>query len=716
MEHLIRKTRNDCDSFNKLHVFVLSDNYGNSFLDFRNKLLRIADLCIVHSEELLDVSDPQFESVLNSVSLFVVFSAQRFLSEKSGYLKNFTKRITEANIPILPVFSGRISAESNKDFFGTIQYLSMVEPDKTALPFEVKLKNTLNSLLIPDQLEQTIRNAFAANVFVSYRKKNRKEAQKLMSLVHQNPKCRDIAFWYDEFLIGSERFPEAIQTAITDSDLFLISVTPDALSEGNYILKEELPYASMIEKPLLAAESFSTNAEEFYEVVGKKYGLKLYRLDEIAELLKCTLFTGDYEPDESPTHLYFIGLAYLNGYLTEKNMSRAIELIQTAANSDLPEAVRKMADMYIYGQGVAMNYPCAVKWLDRVILLLEKSFRDEADHSYRNKSYHELISALFSAGQLCSMSEDADLAETYYARAISILDEINANSKEAPLYGLFELSLWYDLGNAYYGLARSEEKRDRIKAGKLCQNALRCYEKSSWNNYSFCMAKCSLMLGRICEESKDIQNAETYTLSAYNKLKTIVSKSYFESYYCAAALYQLSRIENKKLNKKDMSLIIPRLEHAESILEQIYIETNDAFFLDLWFDLVLFLAMRYQESGAEERSHTEFLKLFDIAAYMDHHYDYVHDHNTVKEEKLREAQSIAYYYCAIVAGINNTEEIAYSFLVEAEFALLRLNVLSPGKYADRLHEVQDLLRKLDANESFVANLNTCTAYSLRQSL
>ena len=293
------------------------------------------------------------------------------------------------------------------------------------------------------------------------------------------------------------------------------------------------------------------------------------------------------------------------------------------------------------------------------------------------------------------MSGNVDLAERYYSRIKTILNEVSVNSKEEPLYNLFEMKLWYELANTYYGLACSELKRDKSKASTLYHIALNYYEKSGWNNSSFCAAKCNLMIGNIYEDLNDYENAEKYTLSAYNRIHPIISKHYIELFYYALTIFQLSRIEARCDN--NLNEIIQRCQTAEALLKQIYSETDDPYYLNPWFDVVLFLAMRYLENEEEESAYTEFLKLLDIATYMDEHYDYVHSNGTDNEERLRETQSIAYYYCAILSGIQDNEAAAYEFLVEAQFALWRLNEISPGKYHDRLKDVEDLLNKLESH-------------------
>ena len=60
-----------------------------------------------------------------------------------------------------------------------------------------------------------------------------------MQRIHENQMFRDIAIWYDEFLVPGEDFNEAIAKAIENSDAFIIAVTPNLLEAGNYILTTE---------------------------------------------------------------------------------------------------------------------------------------------------------------------------------------------------------------------------------------------------------------------------------------------------------------------------------------------------------------------------------------------------------------------------------------------------------------------------------------------
>ena len=57
-------------------------------------------------------------------------------------------------------------------------------------------------------------DAFAAKIFLSYRKKDRALARELMRTIHQDPLLRDVAIWYDEFLTLGEDFNAEIGSTI----------------------------------------------------------------------------------------------------------------------------------------------------------------------------------------------------------------------------------------------------------------------------------------------------------------------------------------------------------------------------------------------------------------------------------------------------------------------------------------------------------------------
>ena len=220
--------------------------------------------------------------------------------------------------------------------------------------------------MIGDELAAKVRAAFDAYIFLSYRKKDRKYANKLMRLIHQNDFCRDIAIWYDEYLVPGEEFNKAIRKAIEKSNLFTMVVTPNLINEENYVKTNEYP-AALHKKNILPVEMVPTDSVEllkqYPEIPNSVNGQ-----DNIAlsQALKDSLVQiAHTENDTDPRHNFFIGLAYLNGIDVEINNERALNLITSAAEAKenkVPEAIEKLVTMYSVGQGVKRDYTIAVLW------------------------------------------------------------------------------------------------------------------------------------------------------------------------------------------------------------------------------------------------------------------------------------------------------------------------------------------------------------------
>ena len=113
--------------------------------------------------------------------------------------------------------SGLDALYARSALFGERQYLSPSGEDATALSYEGKLKKYLDVVLVNDETAKRVRASFKGYLFLSYRKKDRQYANELIRLIHREPKFRDIAIWYDEFLTPGENFNDSIKKAIEAS-------------------------------------------------------------------------------------------------------------------------------------------------------------------------------------------------------------------------------------------------------------------------------------------------------------------------------------------------------------------------------------------------------------------------------------------------------------------------------------------------------------------
>lgn len=372
---LIYKTKGNSDPRGKPKVyFSCHPDDFDKFEAVCEDIFKTHNVALFYKENMADeLSEETRETDLGSMNLFIFPVTFRFLSEKSKALNDltFAKREHRPILPIMFEYDGGkavLPIYSREEFFGKRQFIAKYSTDFTEISYEDKLKKYLESTLIDKETEEKIRKAFDAYIFLSYRKKDRKYANELMSLIHSDPVCRDIAIWFDEFLTPGESFEDSIDKAMKESKLFTLLVTPSLLEENNYVKCVEYPRAVESGLPVLPAEKKKTDrkalAENFKnlpEVVNAN-DEELFR-NAFMEAVKGI---AKHEKHDDPMHNFLMGLAYLNGIDVEVNTDYGVELVTKAAEAELPEAMKKLHSMYTNGSYVTLDYWKACFWAGRL--------------------------------------------------------------------------------------------------------------------------------------------------------------------------------------------------------------------------------------------------------------------------------------------------------------------------------------------------------------
>ena len=326
--------------------------------------LFIAQDCAIYYTADMSEAIPQedYELQLKRMNLFVIPVSLKLLIEPNRAMGEDFTFASKEHIPILPIVleSGLDPIYSREDRFADRNYLLLDgSVDSSGLSYESKLKRYLHAVLVDDETADRVRAAFDCYVFLSYRKKDRKYADELMRLIHRNPSCRDIAIWYDEYLTPGEGFNEAIKKMLDKSQLYALLVTPNLVNEENYVQTTEYPAARKARKPILPTEMESTDRAEL-ERQYEELPACATTEDEDAfysQLLDTLHGLALRENDCDPAHNYLIGLAYLEGIDVEVDRERALELITSAAEAGLLEAMQKLYDMFSEGKSVPLDYP-----------------------------------------------------------------------------------------------------------------------------------------------------------------------------------------------------------------------------------------------------------------------------------------------------------------------------------------------------------------------
>lgn len=445
--------------------------------------------CVIYRLELAEGEEDweELQRKLKDMQLLVIPVTQKFLDEKNRAMERELPFALDQKIPVLPLLQEPGLEERFSEKCGGLQLLCKWDPDPTVRPYEEKLKERLSTTLLDDGERENVKRHFDARIFLSYRKKDRWEARRLMTLIHSREEFQGVSIWYDEYLTSGEPFEPEIKTAISESNLFVLAVTEKIVEPGNYVIREEYPAAREEGKPVLPvemrrlkepekkdlAESFPNLPPCIQAQNGADLDNKLYRA------LKNGL-KGELGETKTPgLRSYYIGLAYLNGICMEVDRKLAVAYITRAAEAGIPQAVRRLAMMYWYGDNVERDMAKAAEWMSRLIGVYEelegKTSMDVrtpltgayalagvmcselAGQEQRTREYTDKALQLFErlgeqrglpeakagvelyrqAGNEYRDREDWERAETCYQKALNLAEEWGEEEKEA--YICYEL-------------------------------------------------------------------------------------------------------------------------------------------------------------------------------------------------------------------------------------------------------------------------------------
>ena len=368
----------------KVYLSCHPDDFDPSVNLLAQDILRHAACAVWYdAEPAAPWDEEELLACLGGVQLMAFAVTSRFLRQPNRARDVELRFALRRHIPILPILLEAGLERAFNETCAEVQLVNRYVSDPTATPYEEVLDTFLKSVLIGDETARKVRDAFDAYVFLSYRKKDRRHAQRLMHLIHENPQFRDIAVWYDEYLVPGEDFNDAIRVAFDKSGLFALAVTPNLLEPDNYVMQVEYPLA-------LARRENEKNLEivpvEMYEPargdartdqVALRHSYdRMPELEDEHDRPRLDKALADAlgriarkENDGSAQHRFFIGLAYLSGIDVEVDCARALSLITSAAEDEKPcfDATAKLVDMYTMGEGVARSVKTAVQWQKKLV-------------------------------------------------------------------------------------------------------------------------------------------------------------------------------------------------------------------------------------------------------------------------------------------------------------------------------------------------------------
>lgn len=650
------------------------DDFDKYFDEVTNEILLKQPNCAIYfydGEVPADEEDRDLD--LNQMILFVIPVTYKFICDDECQARKDFKYAKENTISMLLLQQEPGLEELFNQKCGNYQmfskFMSMQNSqfyDPTAITYDEKLTKYLKSKILGDELIKEIQQAFDAYIFLSYRKKDRKYAQELMKLIHSNDFCRDIAIWYDEFLVSGEDFNEAIKEAMEKSKLFSMVVTPNLINEANYVQSTEYPAAKEAGKPVFPAESVPTDAEKLKELYPDIPDTVDANGAEFSkELLNTIRKIAIKENDKDPKHNYLIGLAYLNGIDVEKNEEKGIELITSAAEAGLFEAIKKLYEIsrdYYYDFSFSESENIAKKTI-RILNNLYDNYVNMEDKEIELKlSIVSLLSNIFYSSYNSQESEKLLLEQL---ETIGHMDNI-----QSVTVLCFIEEYYLSLADIYI----FEHKYDKAKNN--LKKALNNLYKFN-NDYYLNMVKEKL--ANLFENINEYEKAENLYLELSNLYEkkdeiakfTIINHNLAELYFlqnkydkAENIMVRTLKIFSDYIEEKHSTVDEIELVYIKDMLASIYAETEryeDA-------EILFFENLKILKNGFQKK---QMVYAWDLLKTYDHlgrlffltkkYAESIKYHNESKKiiEDYLASTSDAYYYYYYLALVYNNLASCY---------------------------------------------------------
>lgn len=495
-----RRVKYNSQSSPKVYFCCHQKDFELYFESISNEILDKQD-CTVWYCEPETKRDEDFFETLEQMRLFVVPITTKLLStDNDAFNVDFQFAISK-HIPVLPLMQEKGIKELFKRKCGDIQYLDKNDCDNTAIAYDEKLEKYLFSVLVGSELANRVKDAFDAHIFLSYRKNDRRYAKELMRLIHNNKFCRDIGFWYDEFLTPGENFNDEISEMIEKCEIFALTLSPsiadprideEGKQQENYIVKYEYPLARRLGRKVLPADFGEVEYKKLLKYENLPKCVKVKNEEEFSSALRELLGNIASNSKDDLKKEFLIGLAYLDGIDVEVDNNRAIELISKAAEHNVLEAIEKLVVMYRTGKGVKIDYKIAIYWQKKLVECLKNNLSPNSDI----KDILKVMSELWYLGDCWYDVFNEDEARQAYEEMLSLgLEHKKANKKRIDeedksklmryisiayekIGNMYERKQEYNIALGYYTYAlRIKKANKKINHIQYLIDLLNCYKR-----------------------------------------------------------------------------------------------------------------------------------------------------------------------------------------------------------------------------------------------
>jgi tetratricopeptide (TPR) repeat protein len=420
--NIIRRAKGDRVQEQSQRIFLCLDSQNTADADrlITERLLPIvqsASYVVSYLEAPAEALDEDvLRNELEATSVMALWVTDELLGSRKarGSWPTEYDLARELSVPIIPLVEDAALFPEFSRLSDAVHGIGM-DDDEYLLKYASQLSSYLYS---EKELELIREKAFTAEVFLSYRKKNVHEAREFMRKLHSIEGFETISVWYDNFLTAGRNFNDEIRGSIKDSDAFVLLVTPDLATEGNYVQTTEYPFARENGKTVIAVEATPTDPARFealYPGAGRPVPVDNRELlrDAFVRTLKPAAAEGPMGGERA----YLLGLAYLSGHGVERDTGRGLRLLEAAAEGDDLAALHAclpLCHRYADGFAAYADHRKAYRYRKKSIELSERLLG--AEHPKTAEAYYEM------AG-LCADRGDFEHAFEYAEKAMGVCEK-----------------------------------------------------------------------------------------------------------------------------------------------------------------------------------------------------------------------------------------------------------------------------------------------------
>lgn len=358
----------------------LADEY---LLEYLVKDVLDAYDCDVYLRDHKKNIDPaDLALLLQEMDAYVLYLSEEYFDSIRKGTNDEIDVILHNGKKVIPLLHDpEFSLPSYNEFFKNVQYIPLDFMDE-AKAHRGKLQIVLEDLFDQDQ-SLSEKATFDRRIFLSYRKKNRAIAKKLIETIHLDPRLEGVEIWYDEFLNPGEDFESDIEEQLLSSDHVLLLLTSEMMEANNYVIETEYPLILKLEKPVTPVKvhnkaSKSNILTAFPRLTGFSSNLPypFHSLRPLCDRLAEALGLENYV--RAPKDDFHIGMLYMNGVRVEYNPQKGAKLILSAARRGYVPAYPIVAKLFYDGLYLPGNLDNAVYYNSEYIEYARKNEDDQA--------------------------------------------------------------------------------------------------------------------------------------------------------------------------------------------------------------------------------------------------------------------------------------------------------------------------------------------------